>query len=279
MGSKAKAPAPNPEADYQQYLAEARNALRAQYQVLPEMAEMQTRLAPQLAQAQTAAAEAGARGFLGLAGALYQPGMDMQQRVAQGQLGLMAGLAPQATQAAMAGMDETTRGLYQTFGQQALADLQQGTALSAQETTLAQQAARAAAERRGVNFSRQGADLEILNTYQLGQQRQAQRRAVAQQAFDLGQGVQTFGLRGFLSPSLAMAQPYSPTGLAGYGMQSVPNLAESFLTPESQYMANIRANRIQMETSIAAANAQRSGAIFGGLASGAGAALGGWLGK
>lgn len=263
MGSKAKVPAPNPEADYKQYLAELQNALRAQRVILPELAQYQTELAPTLARSQAAAAEAGATEFLGLTGRLYQPAMAMQRQVAEGQMGLMAGLAPQATQAAIAGMDETTRGIYQTFGRQAMTDLQAGTGLSAQETALAQQAARAAAERRGVNLSRQGSDLEILNTYQLGQQRLAQRQAVAQQAFQMGQGVQTLGMQGFLSPSLGASQAYSPMALSGYGMGAVSNLGESFLTPESQYMANIRANRIQMETSIQAANAQRSGAITG----------------
>jgi hypothetical protein len=38
-----------------------------------------------------------------------------------------------------------------------------------------------------------------------------------------------------------------------------------FLQPESQYLANIRANRIQMETAIQSANAARSGAIIGGV--------------
>lgn len=264
MGSKAKVPAPNPEADYKQYLSEAQNALRVQEQILPQMATIQQRLAPQLAASQAAVAEAGANQFLGLAGRLYEPSMQMQQQVASGQLGVMTALAPQATQAAIAGMDETTRGIYQTFGRQALTDLQAGTGLSAQETAFAQQAARAAAERRGVNLSRQGSDLEILNTYQLGQQRLAQRQAVAQQAFQMGQGMQTLGMQGFLTPSLAVSQAYSPTALAGYGMGQVPNLGESFLTPESQYLANIRANRIQMETAIASANAQRSGGILGG---------------
>jgi hypothetical protein len=279
MGSKAKAPAPNPEADYQQYLAEARNALRAQKAILPELAEYQAGLAPTLARSQAAAAEAGATEFLGLTGRLYQPAMAMQRQVAEGQMGLMAGLAPQATQAAIAGMDATTRGLYQTYGTQALEDLQRGSALNAQETALAQQAARAAAERRGVNLSRQGSDLEILNTYQLGQQRLAQRQAVAQQAFQMGQGVQTLGMQGFLSPSLGASQAYSPMALSGYGMGAVSNLGESFLTPESQYMANIRANRIQMETSIAAANAQRSGAIWGGALSAAGSIAGAGIKK
>lgn len=279
MGSKAKAPAPNPEADYQQYLAEAQNALRVQKQVLPEMAALETAMAPQLAQAKMTGYETLATGMLGLADRLYEPSMAMQRQVAGGQLGLMAGLAPSATQAAIGGMDATTRGIYQTFGEQALADLQAGTGLSAQEQAFAQQSARAAAEARGVNLSRQGTDLEVLNTYRLGQQRLAQRQAVAAQAFQMGQGVQSVGMTGFLAPSLGMAQGYSVPGLMTSAGAGFTGLGESFLTPESQYLANIRANRIQMETSIQAANAQRSGAIFGGIASGLGAAAGGYLSK
>lgn len=275
MGSKAKASAPNPEADYQQYLAEAQNALRVQKQVLPEMAALETAMAPQLAQAKMAGYETLATGMLGLAGRLYEPSMAMQRQVAQGQIGLMGALAPEATQAAIGGMDETTRGIYQTFGRQALADLEAGTGLSAQEQTYARQSARAAAEARGVNLSRQGTDLEILNTYQLGQQRLAQRQAAAAQAFQMGQGVQTLGMQGFLSPSLGMAQGYSVPGLMNAAGSGFTGLGESFLTPESQYLANIRANRIQMETSVAAANAQRSGAIIGGIASGVGSLAGG----
>lgn len=275
MGSKAKASAPNPEADYQQYLAEAQNALRVQKQVLPEMAALETAMAPQLAQAKMAGYETLATGMLGLAGRLYEPSMAMQRQVAQGQIGLMGALAPEATQAAIGGMDETTRGIYQTFGRQALTDLEAGTGLSAQEQTYARQSARAAAEARGVNLSRQGTDLEILNTYQLGQQRLAQRQAAAAQAFQMGQGVQTLGMQGFLSPSLGMAQGYSVPGLMNAAGSGFTGLGESFLTPESQYLANIRANRIQMETSVAAANAQRSGAIIGGIASGVGSLAGG----
>lgn len=279
MGSKARAPAPNPEADYNQYLSEATNALLAQSSILPRMAQMQETLAPRLAQSQMAGYEAYSNAALGLANRLYEPAMAMQGKIAQGQLGLMSGLGSQATQAALAGMDETTRGIYQTFGQQALTDLQAGTGLSAQEQTYARQSARAAAEARGVNLSRQGTDLEILNTYQLGQQRLAQRQAAAAQAFQMGQGVQTLGMQGFLSPSLGMAQGYSVPGLMTSAGAGFTGLSESFLTPESQYLANIRANRIQMETSVAAANAQRSGAIWGGVAAGIGSAIGGFASK
>jgi hypothetical protein len=198
---------------------------------------------------------------------MYQPAQQFQQRYATDQLSMMAGMGGQASAAALGSLDPTTRGIYSTFGQQALSDLQAGTSLTAQETTQAQQAARAAGAARGVSFSRQGSDLEILNTYGMGQRRLAQRQGVAQQAYQMGVGQQQIGLQGFLSPAYAGSQQFSLTGLAGGASGMYADVGTSpFLQPESQYLANIRANRIQMETAIQSANAQRSGAIIGGVA-------------
>jgi hypothetical protein len=140
-----------------------------------------------------------------------------------------------------------------------------GSSLNAQETTQAQQAARAAGAARGVSFSRQGADLEILNTYGMGQRRLAQRQGVAQQAYQMGVGQQQIGLQGFLNPAFAASQQYGLTGLVGAGQSTYATAGQSaFLNPESQYLANIRANRMQMQTAVSSANAAKSGAIIGG---------------
>jgi hypothetical protein len=279
MGKSAKAPAPNPQADYQQYLSEGTNALNAQAGLLPLQASLESRLQPMLTQQQMAGLQGQAQGMLGLYGNLYAPAQAFQQRYANDQISMLGGLGAQATNAAIGSLDSTTRGIYSTFGQQALTDLQAGSSLNAQETNQAQQAARAAAQSRGLNFSRQGTDMEILNTYGMGQKRLQQRQATAQQAYQMGAGQQQVGLQGFLAPAYAASQQYGLTGLvqgaqAGYG-----NLGNSFLQPESQYMANIRANRIQMETSIAAANAQQQGAITGGLIGAAGSMMGGYLSR
>ena len=77
MGGKAKVPKPNPEADYQQYLAEGRNALRAQSELLPMQAEMERRLAPQLIDTRMAGLRGSAQGLLGLYGDLYEPAQQM----------------------------------------------------------------------------------------------------------------------------------------------------------------------------------------------------------
>ena len=269
MGSKAKVPRPNPEADYQQYVTEGSNALRAQDVLLRKQIGYEAGLQPLLTAQQMSGLKGEAQGMLGLYGDLYAPAQQMQQRYATDQLSMMSGMGQQATQASLGSLDPTTRGIYDTFGQQALSDLQMGSSLNAQETTQAQQAARAAAQSRGLNFSRQGSDLEVLNTYNMGQTRQRQRQATAQSAYQMGMGQQQVGLQSFLSPAYASSQQFGLQGLVQNAQAGVAGLGDSsFLTPESQYLANIRANRIQMETSVQSANAQRSGAIGGAVIGG-----------
>ena len=275
MGGSAKVPKPNPTADYNQYLAEGSNALRAQDQLLRQQVGYEAGLQPLLTAQQMASLRGQSQGLLGLYGDLYEPAQAMQKRYAGDQLTMMGGFGQQATQAAIGSMDTTTRGIYDTFGQQALSDLQMGSSLNAQETNQAQQAARAAGAARGLSFSRQGSDLEILNTYQMGQKRQTQRQGVAQQAYQMGTAQQQIGLQGFLNPAFAASQQYGLSGLVQGAQAGYAGLGQSsFLQPESQYLANIRANRIQMETSVAAANAQSSGGIMGGLLGGVGAGIG-----
>ena len=275
MGGKAKVPAPNPTADYNQYLAEGSNALKAQDQLLRQQIGYEAGLQPLLTAQQMSSLKGQAQGLFGLYGDLYEPAQAMQKRYAGDQLTMLGGLGAQATGAALGSLDPTTRGIYDTFGQQALSDLQMGSSLSAAETTQAQQAARAAGAARGVSFSRQGTDLEVLNTYGMGQRRLQQRQGVAQQAYQMGVGQQQIGLQGFLNPAFASSQQFGLQGMVQGAQASYAGLGDSsFLTPESQYLANIRANRIQMETSIQSANAARSGAIWGGIAQGVGAAIG-----
>jgi hypothetical protein len=270
MGGSARTPQPNPQADYMQYLTEGSNALKGQEYLMTLQSEAERRLQPMMTATQMSSLKGQTMGLMGLYGDLYEPAQRLQQRYATDQIKMMGGLGAGATQAALGSLDTTTRGIYDTFGQQALGDLQAGSSLNAQETTQAQQAARAAGAARGVNFSRQGADLEILNTYNMGQRRLAQRQGVAQQAYQMGAGQQQIGLQGFLNPAFAASQQYGLTGLVQGAQAGYANLGQSFLQPESQYLANIRANRIQMETAIHSANAQREGAIIGGALSAVG---------
>lgn len=264
MGS-AKSPRSDPYADYMQYLSEGTNAIKAQEYLMTLQSQAESRLQPMMTAQQMSSLKGQTMGLMGLYGDLYEPAQKLQQRYATDQIKMMGGLGAEATQSALGSLDPTTRGIYDTFGQQALSDLQAGTSLSAEETNIAQQAARAAATARGQTFSRQGTDLEILNTYGMGQRRLQQRQAVAQQAYQMGVGQQAIGLQGFLSPAYAGSQQFGLSGLVGTGQSTYATAGQSaFLNPESQYLANIRANRMQMQTAVSSANAAKSGAIMGG---------------
>lgn len=259
--------------DSNQYLSELQGALDAQGSILPQQAGMELRLAPALTQSQLGGYGQYVTGLLGQYGQQNQATQQFQTQYAQGQLGMLGTLGAGATGAAIGSLDATTRGIYSTFGNQALSDLQYGTGLSAQETEQAQQAARAAAQARGLQFSRQGGDLEVLNTYNMGQKRLKERQATALQAYGLGQQQQAFGAQTYLTPAYNASQPFGLAGLYNSAQAGYANLGTSFLTPESQYLANIRANRIQQENADAAAAAQRSSGLASGLGSIAGALL------
>lgn len=261
--------------DSLQYFQEATGALNAQARILPRTAELEAQLAPQLQQAQFAGVAGYSTGLLGNYQNLVAPTQQFQQQYSAGQLGIMGGLGQQANQAAIGSMDAVTQGIYGTYGRQVLADLQMGTGLTQQETEQAQQAARAAAQARGLQFSRQGSDLEILNTYNMGQKRYQQRQQAALAGYQMGQQQQAVGLQTFLNPAFAASQPFNVAGIYGASMQGYAGLGSNFLQPESQYLANIRANRIQAENAAAAASAQKSS----GLAQGIGAVAGALLAK
>ena len=234
---------------------------------------MELRLSPALTQTKQAGYENYATNLLGSYGNLYAPTQQFQTQYAQGQLGMLGALGAGATQAAIGSLDATTRGIYDTFGNQALSDLQYGSSLSGQETEQAQQAARAAAQARGLQFSRQGGDLEILNTYSMGQKQLKERQNTALAAYQIGTGQQTLGVQAYLNPAYATSQPFGLAGMYNSAMEGYGNIGNSFLTPETQYLANIRANRISQENAERAIAAQEKA----GMISGFGSIIGGLL--
>ena len=115
--------------------------------------------------------------------------------------------------------------------------------------------------------------MEILNTYNMGQNRLNQRRQAALQGFGMAQAQQQFGAQAYLNPAMQQSSVYSMPGLLTATQGSFNQLGTQFLQPESQYLANIRANRIQQENADRAAQAQENA----GAAAGMGSMIGGGL--
>jgi hypothetical protein len=183
-----------------------------------------------------------------------------------------------ATQAYQSSLPGYARNLQGQMGGIAMSELGMGMSLSPQETRFAQQSARAAASARGLTGN-QAIGMEVLSGYNLGQKRQQERRAYAMDVYGMGERAQSSGYQMFLSPSFQTSSMFSLPGLLGAAESGYAGLGPQFLTPESQYLANIRANRMQADSAAYAARQAKQGAIIGGVASGIGAAIGCWVAR
>lgn len=259
--------------DSLQYYNETLGALNAQKRIIPQAVEAERQMLPGMQDYQRYLYGSQSRNLMGIYGDLQNDTLAAQGQYGGQLLGMYGQMGQAATGASVNSLTPWARDIYNTYGNQTLSDLSLGSSLNQQETTQAQQSARAAAQARGLNFSRQGADMEILNTYNMGQNRMNQRRQAAQGAFQMAQGQQAFGAQAYLNPAMQISNMYSTPALLQAAQGSFGQMGSQFLQPESQYLANIRANRIQQENANAAASAQRSA----GMASGIGSMIGGGL--
>lgn len=253
--------------DSLQYYNESLGALNAQKRIVPQAVQAEREMLPGLQDYQKFLYGSQSRNLMGIYGDLQADTLAAQGQYGGQLLGMYGQMGQSATNQAVNSLTPWARDIYNTYGTQTLSDLALGSSLNQQETTQAQQAARAAAQARGLNFSRQGTDLEILNTYNMGQNRMNQRRTAAQQAYGMAQGQQAFGAQAYLNPALQGSSIYSTPALLQAAQGSFGQMGAQFLQPESQYLANIRANRIQQENANAAAAAQRSAGKAAGIGS------------
>jgi hypothetical protein len=253
--------------DSLQYYTESLGAMNAQRRIIPQAIEAEAGMLPGLQDYQRQLYGSQAQNLLGIYGGLQNQTVAAQGGYGNQLLGMYGQMGQSATNQAVNSLTPWARDLYNTYGTQANEDLALGTSLNQQETNQAQQAARAAAQARGVSFSRQGTDMEILNTYNMGQNRLNQRRQAAQSAFQMATGQQTFGAQAYYNPALQASNVYAMPNLLQATQGSFDQMGTQFLQPESQYLANIRANRIQQENADKAAAAQRKAGVASGLGS------------
>ena len=265
-------------ADQNQYASEMSSAIRAQEQALAESSAAENRLRAGLQATQTQGLGSQAQSMLGLYSGLYGQTTDLQRQAMVGDIQTLGIGGQYATQAYQASLPAYAQSLQAQMGQQAMYDLSLGTGLSEQETRYAQQMARSAAASRGLTGN-QGIALEVLGGYNLGQKRQQERRSYAMDVYGMGERAQQMGYNQFLSPAYSTSSMFGLPGILGAAEAGISSLGPQFLTPESQYLANIRANRIQSENARYAAQQAKKGAIIGGIASGIGAAIGCWVAR
>ena len=259
------------------YLGEMQDALNSQAAIQGQLINLENQYTPQWQQQQQNALT----GQMGSLNALYGQAGQYSAGLQNAYLGMQAPIYGNVGQAARNAyqqtLDPTTAGLYNTMAEQAAAGLAQGTALSPQETQLAQQSARAAMAARGLQSGNQAIAAEVLNSYNLGQARQNQNRAYAGSVYGIGQSNATNALNMYGSPLMAQMNQVSPTALLGTAGTMYQGLGAKLFQPESQYNAGVyganQSNAMQAQL----ANAQAQAGWGSGLMSMVGSLGSGFL--
>jgi hypothetical protein len=259
--------------DAQQYYQENMGALAAQKKIVPASIQAEKEMLPGLQEYQKYLYGSQVGNLMDIYGGIQDTSIERQGQYGGQLLGMYGQMGAGATEAAVGSLSPWAQQGYNAYGQQAASDVALGSSLNAQETDQAQQAARAAAQARGLNFSRQGSDLEVLNTYNMGQKRLEQRRTAFTNAYGMAKDQQGYGAQAYLAPAMQTSSVYSTPSIFGAAQGSFEQMGSQFLQPESQYLANIRANRIQQENADKAASAQRAAGNAGAMGAIAGAAI------
>jgi hypothetical protein len=266
-------------ADAQQYYNENMGAIAAQRKIIPSAMQAEEAMLPQLQGYQQRSMESQSQNLLGQYGQL-QPYANQAQQQYQNQLIGMYGQGGQmATNYAVQSLGPQGAQNYNMFQQQAGEGLAMGSGLGYQDQMYAEQSARAAMSARGLTGN-QAVGQEVLNSYQLGNQRLQQRQAMGAQAYQMAGQQQSFGQQTYNAPAMQTSQGLYGVGeLYGATQNSFQSFGPQFLQPESQYLANIRGNRISQENADKAAKAQRDSGFMSMLGAVAGAAIGCWVAR
>jgi len=248
---------PPPSRDYGQEMS---SALNAQAGIQNQLLSLQGQYVPQYQQMQ----QQGLMGQMGSVGTMYGQAINQSQGLQNQMLGSQNAIYNNLGQAA---------------GQTYSNSLGAGTNLTASQTQQAQQSARAAMQARGLSGN-QAALGEMLNTYNMGQQRQQTALANAGSAYNLGVAQQGNAMSQYGVPMMNQMNSISANGLMNQASSSYGALNQGMLfQPESQYNASLISANQQNQMQASMANAQANSAMMGGLLGMAGTIGGAFLGN
>lgn len=273
MGSDIKAPPPR------SYLGEMQSALDAQAGMQGNLINLERLYTPQWQQLQ----QQNLIGAMGNLNTLYGSAIPQSEilsnQMAASQGRVYAGVGQQARNAYQQTLDPTTAGLYSTMAQQASQGLASGRNLDAQETRMAQGAARAAMAARGMQMGNQSIAAEVLNSYNLANAREDRARQFATNVYGVGAQNAQQAMTMYGVPLMTQLGAISPTGLMGQASGYNAGLGAKLFQPESQYNANLISANRQEEMQAKMANQQaKAGMISAGIGA-LGMAAGGFLGN
>lgn len=269
MGTTVKAPAARG------YLSEMQSALSGQTGIQGQLLSAEQQYTPQW-QAFQQQALMGSMGTLNnLYGSAIPQSQALQGQMLASQGELYGQVGGYARNAYNATLDPTTAGLYSTMAQQAQEGLASGGQLTDQQMRIAQQSSRAAMSARGMQFGNQAIAGEVLNAYNLSNQRQQQAQAYAGQVYGIGQqnAQQAMGMYG--TPLMNQMGAVSAPAMISGGQQLYGGLGAKLFQPESQYNAALISANQQNEMQAKLATSQAKAGMISGALGAAGSIVGG----
>jgi len=266
-----QAPAPR------SYLGEMQDALRSQGKIQGDLLDLERQYTPQWQQLQ----QDTLMGQMGSLNSLYGQAGQYSQGLQSAYLGMQAPLYGQVGEASRNAyqqtLDPTAAGLYNTMASQAASGLADGRNLSEQEMRMAQGNARAAMAVRGMQFGNQAIAAEVLNSYNLSNQREDRARQYAGQVYGIGQQNATQAMQMYGQPLMNQMNTVSPTALLATAGGMAGGLGAKLFQPESQYNAGIYGANQSNETQTRLANAQAQQGWASGMTSMLGNMAGSYL--
>ena len=222
-------------------------------------------------------------GQMGTLSSLYGTANQYAGQLGNQYMDTMTPLYQRAGQSAMGAygsmLGSQAMGIYNTMGQQAQAGLNAGYGLNEQQQRLAEQSARAAMGARGMQFGNQAVAQEVLNSYNLGNQRYQQNLGNAQNYLNTsaqaaGQAYQMYG-----QPLMTQLGSYSPSGMLGTSATFAGALGTSIFNPESQYNADLISGNQSNAMNATLANQAADSAFSSGLMSAGSSIMTAGIGK
>ena len=260
------------------YLGEMSDALNSQAAVQGRLLDLERQYTPQYQDLQKTTLMGQMGTLQSLYGDAIPQSMALQSQYAKAQAPLYGQVGQMAQDAYRQTLDPNTNMLSAQMQQSAINDMAYGRELTPQQQQYAQQSARSAMAARGLSGN-QAVAQEVLNSYQLGNQREDRARAYASQVYQGGiqQAGQAMGLYG--SPLLANMNAVSPTGMIAQAQSMQQGLGAKLFQPESQYNAGVYGANQSNQSQTQIANAQIAAGQSSGMMSMVGQLGGAYLGN
>ena len=130
-------------------------------------------------------------------------------------------------------------GLLDTMQSQAANELSLGRSLSAEEQRMGEQSARFAMGARGLQGGNQAIAAEVLNNYNLGTNRESQRRNYAQNVYGMSEASAGNAYNQYSRPLMELMGQTSAGNLMQESWQRYGNMGPKLFNPESGYNASL----------------------------------------